>query len=138
MCKGLNYPLILEVIKFNLTLLVHPFQTYQDGEVLLARHRGGSAALKSSVGLRGAVNHLMADIMPWYWCCAYSSEDPRYCDLYYEKRPSHSGQGYVSRIPASGKGDPHLTTFDGLNYTFNGIGEFWMIKPKNGSNFGTR
>ena len=25
-------------------------------------------------------------------------------------------------------GDPHVTTFDGLTYDYNGIGEYWLIK----------
>ena len=25
-------------------------------------------------------------------------------------------------------GDPHITTYDGLNYDYNGIGEYWLIK----------
>jgi len=25
-------------------------------------------------------------------------------------------------------GDPHFQTQDGLNYTFNGLGEYWMVK----------
>ena len=25
-------------------------------------------------------------------------------------------------------GDPHIQTLDGLEYTFNGLGEYWMVK----------
>ena len=25
-------------------------------------------------------------------------------------------------------GDPHFATLDGLEYVFNGLGEYWMIK----------
>jgi len=28
-------------------------------------------------------------------------------------------------------GDPHLVTFGRLNYTFNGYGEYWMVKTEN-------
>ncbi len=30
-----------------------------------------------------------------------------------------------------GQGDPHITTTDGFSYTFNGLGEYWMVRPKN-------
>ena len=33
------------------------------------------------------------------------------------------------------RGDPHITTFDGLSYTFNGHGEFILVKSTDGSNF---
>ena len=25
------------------------------------------------------------------------------------------------------RGDPHITTIDGKSYTFNGLGEYWLI-----------
>lgn len=28
-------------------------------------------------------------------------------------------------------GDPHITTPDGKNYTFNGWGEYWLVKAEN-------
>jgi len=27
-------------------------------------------------------------------------------------------------------GDPHIQTLDNLEYTFNGLGEYWMVKSK--------
>ena len=33
------------------------------------------------------------------------------------------------------RGDPHLTTLDGLSYTFNGHGEFTLIRSTDGSDF---
>ena len=32
-------------------------------------------------------------------------------------------------------GDPHITTFDGTGYTFNGLGEYTMLEYTNGDPF---
>ena len=29
------------------------------------------------------------------------------------------------------RGDPHITTIDGKSYTFNGLGEYWLISTSN-------
>ena len=34
---------------------------------------------------------------------------------------------YFNHLTAGGSGDPHFRTFDGLSYTFNGIGEYLML-----------
>lgn len=36
-------------------------------------------------------------------------------------------------MPGWTTGDPHFRTLDGLNYTFNGLGEYVMIDAQNGS-----
>ena len=41
---------------------------------------------------------------------------------------------YVFATVAWGWGDPHITTIDGRRYTFNGLGEYVLLRANN-SNF---
>ena len=41
---------------------------------------------------------------------------------------------YVFNLKARGWGDPHITTTDGRRYTFNGLGEYVLLRT-NVSNF---
>uniref|UniRef100_A0A914XVG7 VWFD domain-containing protein n=1 Tax=Plectus sambesii TaxID=2011161 RepID=A0A914XVG7_9BILA len=65
-------------------------------------------------------------MIPWVLCCYKQSES--LCQLYEEKRPSDPTTNYTAPRPAAASGDPHITTFDLLGYTFNGAGEFWMLR----------
>ncbi|KAJ8307322.1 hypothetical protein KUTeg_015406 [Tegillarca granosa] len=62
-------------------------------------------------------------------CCVVEST----CDTYYKYRPvptcSCNPSGLVSALAF---GSPHIKTFDGLDYTFAGAGEFIMIQTSNG------
>ncbi|XP_010083669.1 PREDICTED: mucin-4 [Pterocles gutturalis] len=60
------------------------------------------------------------------WCCR-RVEKPLFCTRFAEKRPRVGCEGYVPPTPASAFGDPHLTTLDGLTYTFNGLGDFVLL-----------
>ncbi|KAJ8038277.1 Mucin-4 [Holothuria leucospilota] len=63
------------------------------------------------------------DLMPRHHCCA-KSNDEAFCDLYLEKRPEVPDcRGY--RPP---RWNPHFTTLDGYQYTFNGLGEYIMSR----------
>uniref|UniRef100_A0A914X5Q1 Sushi, nidogen and EGF-like domain-containing protein 1 n=1 Tax=Plectus sambesii TaxID=2011161 RepID=A0A914X5Q1_9BILA len=69
---------------------------------------------------------ILLDRLPWFLCCFHQSAEV--CQNYYDKRPSDSGKCYQSPTPSTGLGDPHFTTFDQFYYTFNGVGEFWILK----------
>ncbi|NWI62055.1 MUC4 protein, partial [Todus mexicanus] len=60
------------------------------------------------------------------WCCHHVRK-PQFCIRFTEKRPRVGCEGYVPPTPAGGFGDPHITTLDGLTYTFNGLGDFVLL-----------
>ncbi|XP_070537256.1 mucin-like protein [Ptychodera flava] len=51
-----------------------------------------------------------------------------FCDLYAEKRPPGTCNGYFPPIWGWMLGDPHLKTLDGVSYTFNGLGEYTLVQ----------
>lgn len=85
-------------------------------------------------------------------CCGIG-----WCDLYYERRPVATCSGYVQpfwgrlrlhtySVHASTPffstftvarmwGDPHITTLDGRGYTFNGWGEYTLLRLNDSSFF---
>ncbi|XP_018863293.1 mucin-4 isoform X1 [Parus major] len=60
------------------------------------------------------------------WCCRRVGK-PLFCARFAEKRPRVGCEGYVPPTPAGAFGDPHITTLDGLTYTFNGLGDFVLL-----------
>ncbi|XP_027739795.1 mucin-4 isoform X2 [Empidonax traillii] len=60
------------------------------------------------------------------WCCRRVGK-PLFCSRFAEKRPRVGCEGYVPPTPAGAFGDPHITTLDGLTYTFNGLGDFVLL-----------
>ncbi|KFZ52307.1 Mucin-4, partial [Antrostomus carolinensis] len=60
------------------------------------------------------------------WCCRRVAK-PLFCTRFAEKRPRVGCEGYVPPTPAGAFGDPHITTLDGLTYTFNGLGDFVLL-----------
>ncbi|XP_033120224.1 uncharacterized protein LOC117119508 isoform X1 [Anneissia japonica] len=76
--------------------------------------------------------YLLDDLFPRYECCT-ASNDPSYCNLYYEKRPPASCTNYRPPKTSWFWGDPHLTTSDNYAYTFNGKGEYICSTLDDGS-----
>ncbi|XP_071898725.1 mucin-4 isoform X2 [Anas platyrhynchos] len=72
--------------------------------------------------------HATADeeLEAFEWCCRRVGK-PRFCSRFAEKRPRTGCEGYLPPTPASAFGDPHITTLDGLTYTFNGLGDFVLL-----------
>ncbi|XP_018117912.2 fibrillin-1-like [Xenopus laevis] len=74
--------------------------------------------------VNGIKDHIDKDLLPYQWCCISAP----LCHLYNEKRPSDTCAGYSS--PGLGQiyGAMHLATFDGLDYTFKGLGEYVIVR----------
>ncbi|KXJ21854.1 Mucin-4 [Exaiptasia diaphana] len=91
------------------------------------------------------------------WCCI---ESKRYCESFSQLRPADSDEqrecrGFCSwlrniwtiRIRRTRRirrrpfrrgfmwGDPHITTLDGFKYTFNGLGEYVLLKTTDSEDF---
>ncbi|PIO31179.1 hypothetical protein AB205_0046460 [Aquarana catesbeiana] len=59
--------------------------------------------------------------------CCNGVDDPQFCSMYMEKRFPISCRNYRPLVPGWMFGDPHITTLDGLSYTFNGLGDFTLV-----------
>nr|XP_030715125.1 LOW QUALITY PROTEIN: mucin-4 [Globicephala melas] len=69
------------------------------------------------------------ELEPQNWCCRFNDK-PSFCALYQLRRPRVSCAGYQPPRPAWMFGDPHITTLDGANYTFNGLGDFLLVRTQ--------
>ncbi|KAB0395230.1 hypothetical protein E2I00_003884 [Balaenoptera physalus] len=69
------------------------------------------------------------ELEPQNWCCRFNDK-PSFCALYQLRRPRVSCAGYQPPRPAWMFGDPHITTLDGTNYTFNGLGDFLLVRTR--------
>ncbi|KAM8866408.1 LOW QUALITY PROTEIN: sushi domain-containing protein 2 [Synchiropus picturatus] len=68
-------------------------------------------------------SHLLDDVLSFHHCCLWSHN----CPLYFKHRPSTGCQRY--RPPTAGVvlGDPHFITVGGLDFSFNGRGEYQLV-----------
>ncbi|XP_013384884.2 uncharacterized protein LOC106154891 [Lingula anatina] len=99
-------------------------------------HGGGTMDISHYKGCRNPpvvpyISHFYTDLRPHAWCCHSSGNMSLCSETYMERRPSHDGRGYQPPRPATGVGDPHVVTLDGLRYTFNGIGEYSLVESTN-------
>ncbi|XP_014799450.1 PREDICTED: sushi domain-containing protein 2 [Calidris pugnax] len=69
-------------------------------------------------------SHWLYDVISFYYCCLWSDN----CQIYMTKRASSDCRTYRPPRAASAFGDPHFLTFDGLNFTFKGQGEYTLVE----------
>jgi len=92
-----------------------------NNSLLVGQPGGGSLNIIHS---NDVWNHFIRDVEPYLLCCILSDQ----CNLYYEKRPSDDGGRWTAPRVGGASGDPHLSTLDGLGYTYNGYGEFILVE----------
>lgn len=69
------------------------------------------------------------DMVPFFSCCLWQEEQSVGCETFrFERRPTQDCVAYQSPGVATIFGDPHVVTFDNLQYTFNGKGEFVLVR----------
>ncbi|CAG0885412.1 unnamed protein product [Darwinula stevensoni] len=75
------------------------------------------------------LSHYYHDIIPFYFCCMWQHEQSEGCTSFrFERRISQDCVGYQPPGTAAVYGDPHFHTFDDTEYTFNGKGEFVLVR----------
>ncbi|XP_075034646.1 sushi domain-containing protein 2 isoform X2 [Mixophyes fleayi] len=68
-------------------------------------------------------SHWLYDVITFYYCCLWSEN----CQYYMELRPSSDCRTYKPPKIASAFGEPHIIGFDGVDYSFKGKGEYFMV-----------
>nr|XP_043882044.1 sushi domain-containing protein 2 isoform X1 [Solea senegalensis] len=85
-------------------------------------HEWGSPPYREPPRVPG-YSHWLYDVMSFYYCCLWSD----HCHIYFNHRPSSGCHNYQPPKAGVVFGDPHFITFDGLNYMFNGRGEYNLV-----------
>ncbi|XP_054896694.1 sushi domain-containing protein 2-like isoform X2 [Poeciliopsis prolifica] len=88
-------------------------------------HDWGSPPFKEPPRIPGQ-SHWVYDVLSFYYCCLWSDN----CYYYFKHRPSSDCRRYQSPSSAVVFGDPHFITFDGVSYSFNGKGEYTLVRSE--------
>lgn len=80
------------------------------------------------IGKVPSLSHWTYDIMAYYFCCRWQDSETEGCWTYRKLRASQDCKGYQTPNATGVFGDPHFVTFDNLEYTFNGLGEYVLAR----------
>ncbi|KAK2188587.1 hypothetical protein NP493_128g05111 [Ridgeia piscesae] len=94
------------------------------GDILPFENGGGSLQRAHPKRNITGLSHLLVDVWPQFLCCKYSDN----CDKFKEVRPTDNCGRFEPPVIATTFGSAHIITLDGLRYTFNGLGEFWLLR----------
>ncbi|XP_074609320.1 protein mesh-like isoform X2 [Acropora palmata] len=94
------------------------------GNLMLGKPNAGSLnRVHPNAGVP-VISNFFHDKVPYQDCCKLTNN----CEKYFDRRPSDDGSSYQAPRPATGFGDPHMVTLDGTPFTFNGRGEYFILK----------
>ncbi|KAI8480944.1 hypothetical protein Bbelb_413170 [Branchiostoma belcheri] len=125
---------------------------WRRARVILRRRRvGGGRLLGGSIGGHLLLNDRLEDEEARHQCCVESGRvrNGWYCQRFSQLRPWSVPQSWGTGSPCRNYpiriawirrvrrrtrfwGDPHISTLDGVRYTFNGLGEFVLVDMEDG------
>ncbi|PIK35674.1 putative sushi domain-containing protein 2, partial [Apostichopus japonicus] len=100
------------------------------GSISMRAHIAGSPPYDAA-GTVPMLSHAKADLIPYFHCCLLAGN----CMKYLHRRPTADCYDYDTPKTAALFGDPHFFTFDGSNFTFNGKGDYTLLRHEKDSNF---
>jgi hypothetical protein len=112
---------------------------YNTNGMIITNLQSGAGGLEVRANSGGSIlqriKHALFDELPAWACCKLpqiiTQTRPESCNRYHEQRPSFQCENVPLPIPGGGNGDPHFTTLDGVDYTFNGYGEYVLVRTNN-------
>ncbi|CAF3662780.1 unnamed protein product [Adineta steineri] len=109
---------------------------YNTDGMIITNPVAGAGGLEVQANSGGSIiqkiKHAIFDQLPSWACCKLpqiiTQTRPESCNVYHRQRPSFECENVPLPVPSGGNGDPHFTTLDGVDYTFNGYGEYVLLR----------